>query len=56
MMSQKFKMSNVQDWIQELLKCKLETALLHEYAKWEVPRFPVNGKMLQEQGVPSMFL
>ncbi|XP_054288691.1 CCA tRNA nucleotidyltransferase 1, mitochondrial isoform X2 [Macrosteles quadrilineatus] len=52
MLQTKHKLSHLQDWIQEMIKYKRETAVLHEYVKWNVPKFPVNGGMLQERGIP----
>lgn len=38
--------------MQEVLKYKGEEKLLKQFNDWEVPRFPIGGKELKENGVP----
>ncbi|XP_046658683.1 CCA tRNA nucleotidyltransferase 1, mitochondrial [Homalodisca vitripennis] len=52
MLQQRAKLSSIQEWIKEMLTYKHETALLDEYAKWQIPRFPVSGRVLKDHGVP----
>ena len=39
-------------YINELLKYACKTDFLSQLSQWEVPRFPVNGNMISEKGVP----
>lgn len=34
------------------MKYRGDEALLQQFNKWEVPRFPVNGKILKDNGIP----
>lgn len=38
--------------MREVLKYKGDEKLLEEFNNWEIPKFPVNGKILKESGVP----
>lgn len=46
------KQKDAIEYVKELLKYKGEEKLLEEFCRWEVPRFPVGGKILKENGVP----
>lgn len=35
-----------------MLKYRGEEALLKEFRRWEIPRFPITGKILKENSVP----
>lgn len=35
----------------EVLKYRGDETLLEQFKKWQVPRFPVNGKTLKDAGV-----
>jgi hypothetical protein len=37
----------------EVLKYKGKSVLLSEFEQWNVPRFPLNGNILKEKGVPG---
>jgi len=37
----------------EVLKYRGASALLCEFEQWTVPRFPLNGNILKEKGVPG---
>lgn len=52
-LNSKIKQKDVIEYVQELLKYKGEEKLLEEFRKWEIPRFPLNGKILKENGVPA---
>jgi len=36
-----------------VLKYRGASALLSEFEQWTVPRFPLNGNILKEKGVPG---
>jgi hypothetical protein len=36
-----------------VLKYRGDGTLLNEFEQWNVPRFPLNGYMLKEKGVPG---
>lgn len=38
--------------MREVLKYRGDEKLLDMFNKWEVPRFPMTGKLLKENGVP----
>lgn len=40
-------------YVRELLKYQGKENLLKEFNEWEIPRFPVNGNILKENGVKS---
>lgn len=40
------------DYVREVLKYRGEEKLLEEFNKWELPRFPMSGKILKDNGVP----
>lgn len=46
------KLSDTRAHIIELLKYKADLALLHQFKTWEPPKFPLNGNLLKEHGVP----
>ncbi|XP_041969454.1 CCA tRNA nucleotidyltransferase 1, mitochondrial isoform X2 [Aricia agestis] len=51
-LTSKIKQKDMIDYVCELLKYKGEEVLLEEFKKWEIPKFPINGKILKENGVP----
>ncbi|XP_068619123.1 CCA tRNA nucleotidyltransferase 1, mitochondrial isoform X2 [Battus philenor] len=48
----KMKQKNAIEYTHELLKYKGDENLLELFNKWEVPQFPVGGKILKDNGVP----
>ncbi|XP_063831304.1 CCA tRNA nucleotidyltransferase 1, mitochondrial [Ostrinia nubilalis] len=48
----KIKQQNAVQYVQELLKYKGEQDLLKKFMNWEIPRFPMNGQILKQNGVP----
>lgn len=46
------KLSDIKLYILELFKYKADLNLLHEFQSWEPPKFPINGSILKENGVP----
>lgn len=40
-------------YVCEVLKYRGEMSLLEQFNKWEVPQFPINGKILKDAGVPA---
>jgi hypothetical protein len=51
----KGKTGDTKEWVCEVLKYKGSSVLLSEFEQWNVPRFPLNGNMLKEKGVPGKF-
>jgi hypothetical protein len=49
----KGKTRDMKEWVCEVLKYRGDGALLNEFEQWNVPRFPLNGYMLKERGVPG---
>ena len=49
----KAKSSDTRQWVREVIKYRDDTFLLNEFDQWTLPRFPVNGRMLKEKGVPG---
>jgi tRNA nucleotidyltransferase (CCA-adding enzyme) len=49
----KGKPSDTKEWVCEVLKYRGDRTLLNEFEQWNVPRFPLNGYMLNEKGVPG---
>ncbi|XP_046402301.1 CCA tRNA nucleotidyltransferase 1, mitochondrial [Ischnura elegans] len=49
----KFKQNDVREWIRELLKYKGNIPTLEEFDQWKLPKFPINGNILLEKGVPG---
>ncbi|KAJ8723866.1 hypothetical protein PYW07_007846 [Mythimna separata] len=47
----KIKQKDAIEYVRELLKYRGD-ALLQQFNEWEVPRFPITGKMLKDAGVP----
>ncbi|XP_059053229.1 CCA tRNA nucleotidyltransferase 1, mitochondrial isoform X2 [Achroia grisella] len=50
-LNSKIKQKDTYDYIQEVLKYRGEESLLKEFNNWEIPRFPMNGKILKENNV-----
>ncbi|OWR54392.1 Poly [Danaus plexippus plexippus] len=48
----KIKQKDAVDYVREVLKYRGDEKLLDMFNKWEVPRFPMTGKLLKENGVP----
>ncbi|XP_032521014.2 CCA tRNA nucleotidyltransferase 1, mitochondrial isoform X2 [Danaus plexippus] len=48
----KIKQKDAVDYVREVLKYRGDEKLLDTFNKWEVPRFPMTGKLLKENGVP----
>ncbi|XP_026745361.1 CCA tRNA nucleotidyltransferase 1, mitochondrial-like [Trichoplusia ni] len=48
----KIKQKDAIEYVREVLKYRGDENLLEQFNKWEVPRFPISGKMLKEAGVP----
>ncbi|XP_049827625.1 CCA tRNA nucleotidyltransferase 1, mitochondrial [Schistocerca gregaria] len=49
----KYKAPDSRDYVREVLKYRGDHQLLAEFDSWELPRFPLNGNMLREKGVPG---
>lgn len=49
----KGKTHDTKEWVCEVLKYRGDRTLLKEFEQWSVPRFPLNGYMLKEKGVPG---
>ncbi|XP_075982702.1 CCA tRNA nucleotidyltransferase 1, mitochondrial isoform X2 [Anticarsia gemmatalis] len=48
----KIKQKDAIEYVKEVLKYRGDEKLLNQFNNWEVPRFPITGKMLKEAGVP----
>lgn len=48
----KIKQKDAVEYVSEVLKYNGDELLLEEFNKWEIPRFPVGGKALKDNGVP----
>ncbi|CAG4954076.1 unnamed protein product [Parnassius apollo] len=48
----KMKQKDAVEYTRELLKYKGDETLLQLFVKWDIPRFPMNGKILKDNGVP----
>jgi len=44
---------DTKEWVREVLKYRGDNVLLNEFDQWNVPRFPLNGHILKEKGVPG---
>lgn len=51
-MNTKIKQKDAIEYVKEVLKYRGDEKLLEEFNNWQVPRFPVSGKMLKDAGVP----
>lgn len=51
-MNTKIKQKDAVDYVREVLKYRGAKKLLELFNNWEIPRFPVNGKILKDNGVP----
>jgi tRNA nucleotidyltransferase (CCA-adding enzyme) len=49
----KGRTGDTKEWVCEVLKYRCASALLCEFEQWTVPRFPLNGNILKEKGVPG---
>jgi hypothetical protein len=49
----KGKTRDTKEWVHEVFKYRGDSTLLREFEQWNVPRFPLNGNMLKEEGVPG---
>ncbi|KAI5631155.1 poly A polymerase head domain-containing protein [Phthorimaea operculella] len=49
----KIKQKDAIEYVREVLKYRGDESLLEQFNKWEVPRFPVGGKTLKDNGVPA---
>lgn len=43
----------MKDYVEELLKFHCKHDLYHALKNWEIPRFPVDGNSLKENGCPN---
>ncbi|CAH2045241.1 unnamed protein product, partial [Iphiclides podalirius] len=48
----KMKQKDVVEYTREILKYRGDEALLKHFDNWEIPRFPIDGKILKKNGVP----
>ncbi|XP_063539129.1 CCA tRNA nucleotidyltransferase 1, mitochondrial [Cydia strobilella] len=48
----KIKQKDAVDYVREVLKYRGDEKLLEEFNRWEIPRFPMSGKILKDNGVP----
>ena len=50
----KQKQHNVREWIEQFILCyhPESVQLLNEFKGWEIPKFPINGQDLKNEGVP----
>lgn len=48
----KIKQKDAIDYVREVLKYRGEENILEQFNQWEIPRFPINGKILKEHNVP----
>lgn len=53
MLYAKIKQKDAVEYVREVLKYNGNEALLDQFNKWDVPRFPIGGKELKENGVPT---
>ncbi|CAB3245707.1 unnamed protein product [Arctia plantaginis] len=51
-LNSKIKQKDAIEYVKEVLKYRGDEKLLEDFNKWEVPRFPVSGKLLKNAGVP----
>ncbi|XP_026314649.1 CCA tRNA nucleotidyltransferase 1, mitochondrial [Hyposmocoma kahamanoa] len=51
-LNSKIKQKDAIEYVREVLKYRGDEMLLEKLNKWEVPRFPVGGKILKDKGVP----
>lgn len=51
-LNSKIKQKDAIEYVREVLKYRGDEELLQKFNKWEVPRFPVGGKILKDNGVP----
>nr|CAD7454073.1 unnamed protein product [Timema tahoe] len=49
----KVKVSDTRKWVEEVFKYRGNTELLQQFMEWEIPKFPVSGHTLKENGVPA---
>lgn len=47
----KIKQKDAVEYVAELLKYRGDENLLEQFKKWQIPRFPINGKILKDAGV-----
>lgn len=40
------------EYVREVLKYRGDETLLLQFDKWEIPHFPISGKILKDAGVP----
>ncbi|XP_053613759.1 CCA tRNA nucleotidyltransferase 1, mitochondrial isoform X2 [Plodia interpunctella] len=48
----KIKQKDAVEYVKEVLKYRGDENLLEKFNKWEIPRFPVSGKVLKDNNVP----
>lgn len=46
------KLSDTIDYVTEVIKYNGDEILLKEFKNWIIPKFPLNGKILKENGLP----
>nr|CAD7438592.1 unnamed protein product [Timema bartmani] len=52
-LTSKVKVSDTRKWVEEVFKYRGNTELLQQFMEWEIPKFPVSGHTLKENGVPA---
>lgn len=52
MLNTKIKQQLAVDYVTEVLKYRGEESLLKQFQSWVIPRFPITGKILKDNGVP----
>lgn len=52
-MHSKINHKDIIEYVTEVLKYRGDKTLLEQFLKWEIPRFPINGKTLKDAGVPA---
>ncbi|XP_026760603.2 CCA tRNA nucleotidyltransferase 1, mitochondrial isoform X2 [Galleria mellonella] len=50
-LNSKIKQKDSYEYVREVLKYRGEESLLEQFNKWEIPRFPINGKILKVNNV-----
>ena len=54
LLTTKQKQNSVREWIEEAIMCySTNVDLLQQFKSWEVPKFPISGQDLKNEGVPA---
>ncbi|XP_034833936.1 CCA tRNA nucleotidyltransferase 1, mitochondrial [Maniola hyperantus] len=48
----KIKQKDAVDYVREVLRYRGAEKLLQQFNSWDIPRFPISGKILKDNGVP----